>query len=688
VQGGSVSTLQATGADAVTHRFGEGQGSMTFQKEGRTAAQTLWPGPTCAGGGGAGVLHREHAVHHGDTQHHGGSAYHGGLLRNQGSIPSSDARILPVLSAALHGALAVDSSPSHAVVSRCVAGAIATCASAVRTGAAGGDVGAFAGERVVMTRGAGDVGNGSDAGGGPALGSVGAESDAKAGVAASDGGGGRVKNDPGAVAWPVAVRFQDRAGSCCGASNVDSSQQVQQALGGACDASHTVVGSGQQIKDSGDRLGGCAHAGRDISAGVELLIGQGIVHGASMHDGSGSKAFWDVTNATTRGGRGAESPPDVQKEGMGRLDTEMPSCKRAHQVIERAATHDCREEVAAVEHLSVGQDVTGSAPVTCLPDRDAQWLQGAGRQRREGKGGSGALEATSISDSGGSTARREEAEIARGRRVGKRREIGETRGATTSEKRHQPLAGGCCRAELSAYNPACPSAAADGPFQPLLPDVQKRRTGQLVVDLVSDDVAAPSAKRQVQGCHDFGDGTVPAAIASSIDAGQCRANAARRGVQGGPDSATSSVSHPLPAPASVAQKATDSFENATEAPFGLLWVRYNLPLPCNHGAFGVKLRQLVCGDMQLALISNYMINLTWLLSACPELSNAQKLIVVHGMDPSVMQEQVREGIPHLAQKVSLLCAHACVVEQAVFATTEAKIVMRAHALTSCMHPRS
>jgi hypothetical protein len=686
VQGGLVSTLQATGADAVTHRFGEGQGSMTFQKEGRTASQTLWPGPTCAGGG-AGVLHREHAVHHGDTQRHGGSAYHGGLLRNQGSIPS-DASILPVLSAALHGALAVDSSPSHAVVSRCVAGAIAACTSAVGTGAAGGDVGAFAGERVVMTRGAGDVGNGSEAGGGPALGSVGAESDAKAGVAASDGGVGKVKNDPVAVAWPVAVRLQDLAGSCCGASNVDSSQQVQQALGGAGDASHTAVGSGQQIKDSGAGLEGCAHVGRDISAGVELLIGQGIVHGASMHDGSGSKAFWDVTNATTLGGRGAEGPADVQKEGMDRLDTEMPSCERAHQVIERAATHDCREEVAAVEHLSVGQDVTGRAPVTCLPDRDAQWLQGAGRQRGEGKGGSGPLEASSISDSGGSTAQREEAEIARGRRVGKRSEIGETHGASTSGKRHQPLAGGCSRAEVSAYNPACPSATADGPFLPLQPDVQKRRTGQLVVDLVSDDVAAPSATRQAQGCHEFGDGTVPAATASSIDAGQCRANAAQRGVQGGPDSATSSVSHPLPAAASVAQKAAESPENATEAPFGLLWVRYNLPLPCNHGAFGVKLRQLVCGDMQLALISNYMINLTWLLSACPELSNAQKLIVVHGMDPSVMQEQVREGIPHLAKKVSLLCAHAGVVEQAVFATTEANIVMRSHALTSCMHPRS
>jgi hypothetical protein len=69
---------------------------------------------------------------------------------------------------------------------------------------------------------------------------------------------------------------------------------------------------------------------------------------------------------------------------------------------------------------------------------------------------------------------------------------------------------------------------------------------------------------------------------------------------------------------------------SVEAPFALLWARYNLARPCNHGCFGVKLRQLVCGAMELALISNYQIDFPWLMSACPELCEAKKVIVAHG----------------------------------------------------------
>jgi hypothetical protein len=106
-----------------------------------------------------------------------------------------------------------------------------------------------------------------------------------------------------------------------------------------------------------------------------------------------------------------------------------------------------------------------------------------------------------------------------------------------------------------------------------------------------------------------------------------------------------------PGPSPAAENAADCPENTTEAPFGLLWVRYNLPFPCNHGAFGVKLRQVVCGNIQLALISNYMIDLRWLLSACPDLSGAQKLLIVHGMDPPAMYEQMQQVTPQLASKV-------------------------------------
>ena len=45
---------------------------------------------------------------------------------------------------------------------------------------------------------------------------------------------------------------------------------------------------------------------------------------------------------------------------------------------------------------------------------------------------------------------------------------------------------------------------------------------------------------------------------------------------------------------------------------------------------GMRLRHVVCGAMKWALISNYMIDLGWLLSACPDLLSARKLLVVHG----------------------------------------------------------
>jgi hypothetical protein len=34
--------------------------------------------------------------------------------------------------------------------------------------------------------------------------------------------------------------------------------------------------------------------------------------------------------------------------------------------------------------------------------------------------------------------------------------------------------------------------------------------------------------------------------------------------------------------------------------------------------------------MRWALVSNYMLDLPWLLSACPDLTRAQRLVVVHG----------------------------------------------------------
>ena len=77
-----------------------------------------------------------------------------------------------------------------------------------------------------------------------------------------------------------------------------------------------------------------------------------------------------------------------------------------------------------------------------------------------------------------------------------------------------------------------------------------------------------------------------------------------------------------------------------EAPFALLWARHPLDDPFNRGCFGVKLRQLVCGEIEVALISNYMIDFPWLISACPELMMAKRIIVAHGQDPSAMTAEV------------------------------------------------
>lgn len=42
------------------------------------------------------------------------------------------------------------------------------------------------------------------------------------------------------------------------------------------------------------------------------------------------------------------------------------------------------------------------------------------------------------------------------------------------------------------------------------------------------------------------------------------------------------------------------------------------------------LADLVRGPMKMVLASNYMMDFKWLLSACPDLRNAQRLLLVHG----------------------------------------------------------
>ena len=52
-----------------------------------------------------------------------------------------------------------------------------------------------------------------------------------------------------------------------------------------------------------------------------------------------------------------------------------------------------------------------------------------------------------------------------------------------------------------------------------------------------------------------------------------------------------------------------------------------------RGMFGTRLSRLVCGDLKTAFVSNYMIDLPWMLSAMPDLLRAGQrsgLIIAHG----------------------------------------------------------
>ena len=65
-------------------------------------------------------------------------------------------------------------------------------------------------------------------------------------------------------------------------------------------------------------------------------------------------------------------------------------------------------------------------------------------------------------------------------------------------------------------------------------------------------------------------------------------------------------------------------------PLHLFAVRAGIPPWANEGFLGASLPNLVSGPIQLALISNYMVDFTWLLSACPALNAVPSVVLVHG----------------------------------------------------------
>ena len=60
-----------------------------------------------------------------------------------------------------------------------------------------------------------------------------------------------------------------------------------------------------------------------------------------------------------------------------------------------------------------------------------------------------------------------------------------------------------------------------------------------------------------------------------------------------------------------------------------------------HHNRSVCVAQVVCGPTRIALVSNFMIDLPWLISACPDLLSTSHLIVVHGDDDERLSQQSR-----------------------------------------------
>ncbi|KAI3435989.1 hypothetical protein D9Q98_002047 [Chlorella vulgaris] len=80
-----------------------------------------------------------------------------------------------------------------------------------------------------------------------------------------------------------------------------------------------------------------------------------------------------------------------------------------------------------------------------------------------------------------------------------------------------------------------------------------------------------------------------------------------------------------------AHNSSDPLDCLPDAPMHLMWVR-GLSW-ADEGFLGVRLKDLLRGGMLWCLVSNYMLDFRWLLSACPELHGVPRIVLVHGEKP-------------------------------------------------------
>jgi tyrosyl-DNA phosphodiesterase-1 len=70
----------------------------------------------------------------------------------------------------------------------------------------------------------------------------------------------------------------------------------------------------------------------------------------------------------------------------------------------------------------------------------------------------------------------------------------------------------------------------------------------------------------------------------------------------------------------------------------------DIPDWSNQGFLGARLGDLVKGNMQWALVSNYMIDMPWLLSACPDLVQIPSLVVCHGLGGGAAAQAIQKAL--------------------------------------------
>ncbi|GFR48145.1 hypothetical protein Agub_g9976, partial [Astrephomene gubernaculifera] len=139
---------------------------------------------------------------------------------------------------------------------------------------------------------------------------------------------------------------------------------------------------------------------------------------------------------------------------------------------------------------------------------------------------------------------------------------------------------------------------------------------------------------------------IPAAAAPAADAARSPAAPAAAATP----AAAAAAGMSGPAAASAAAAGSTAVPYDMSSPIHLLRTR-GLSARHSCGCLGARLRQLVCGPLRLALVSNYMVDMGWLLSCCPDLARADKFFLVHGEPPSEEADMraaaAAAGAPHL-----------------------------------------